>query len=288
MGIKDSLFFRDDWAQPVHKASFTYNFYMDSTEVTQKDFEDLMYETYNAYFTPCWTGQWGESDTHPAYSVNWYDAILYCNARSKRDGLDTVYTYRTRTQKQRDNFKLTRVEIDYSKNGYRLPTEAEWEFACRGGSKSDYYWDKEYLPYPKSAKDSAEISKHAVWVEEDTAHMKVKTQPVASKLPNGYGLYDMIGNVWEWTNTMHYNWETAGINSYNRGDKTNPTGPLFDSDGYYQITRGGSYKEHAGALRSSYRSDASKLYDGKDLGFRCVLVKEGSVTYTHIEDPKEY
>ena len=211
-------------ADPVHQVRFTYNFFMDTTEVTQGDYSSLMSLTYPGYEDPPWPN--GVGSNYPAYSFNWYDAVLYCNARSKSEGLDTVYIFTSITGTPGNGSILSNVVIDYTKTGYRMPTEAEWEYACRAGTKTDYYWG------------TGNIDNYA-WYNvnsNDSAH------PVCEKLPNGYGLYDMSGNVNESCN----DW----FGGYSSDLQEDPVGP---SSGSERIIRGGPWGGGASWLRSASR-----------------------------------
>ena len=135
------------------------------------------------YKTPSWTSS-GRGDDYPAYYINWYDALLYCNARTKFAGrTDTVYKYTSITGTPGNDCTLEDLVIDSSQSGYCLPTDAQWEFACRAGTSTPYYFD------------SASIDNYA-WYE-DNIGTATRPQLVAQKLPNSYGLYDMSGNVSE-------------------------------------------------------------------------------------------
>ncbi len=252
--------------QPAHTVSFTYNFWMDTTEVTQGDYETLMGNTYPGFNSPDWHNPFGVGENYPAYAVTWSDAVLYCNARSKRDGLDTLYTYTGISGTWGNGCELSDVDTDYNKDGYRLPTEAEWEFACRAGSTTDYYWGKNYTDYPETSIDTVEINSYAVWSgiswDLSSDDPGFGTHPVASKLPNSYGLYDMVGNSYEWCNDWYVN--------YSNTDQVDPTGP---DSGDYHSTRGGSWGNHASYLRSSSRTFTTPDYFFNFLGFR-VMHKE--------------
>jgi formylglycine-generating enzyme required for sulfatase activity len=231
-------------AFPVHKVTLSA-FYIDSTEVTQADFQDLMqyYPSVNL--------------NKPQYAVDgasWYDAALYCNARSKRDGLDTVYAYTavTRTGNAPNGIRttnLTGCATHYDRTGYRLPTEAEWEYACRSGTRTSKYWG--------NAQDSLYI-----WASNNAGG---HTNAVAKKLPNAYKLYDMAGNTWEWTNTFTV--------QYTGDAQTDPVGPLTGTSGVQ--LRGAAWHEGYGDVQfySACRHSEGRLggtfYD--NVGFRVVL-----------------
>jgi formylglycine-generating enzyme required for sulfatase activity len=234
---KDSSFSMgyDSWdMKPVHTVSFTHDFWMDTTEVTQNDFAALM------GFNP---SKFPLIIKGPVENVTWFDAALYCNKRSKRDGLDTVYTYTKKSMAGDSCTGLTGILTDYSKNGYRLPTEAEWEYACRAGTSTTYYWG------------SGDIDKYA-WFN---ANSGATIRPVAQKLPNHFGLYDMSGNAWEWCNDYY--------GSYKSGAQTDPHGPLP----YFEcVIRGGAWNYNDDYLSSTNRS---RNLPHNSSGFRCVRLQ---------------
>jgi len=232
--------------QPIHTVTVS-SFYMDTTLVTQGD-----YLTLRGYNPSQYTG-----DTrNPVEQVTWFDAVLYCNARSKRDGKDTVYSY---TAVARDSVwcnNLSGLNADFTKNGYRLPTEAEWEYACRAGTTTDYYWGGNYPPMTSA--DSAALNNHAVWYGDAPNG----TQRVATKQPNPFGLYDMGGNVWEWC----YDWSA----DYTASSQTNPVGP---DTGTLRVLRGGAWLYDCYFVRASFRLSYYPDYQFSPyiyLGFRCV------------------
>ncbi len=243
----------DTYEGPAHMVSFTYDFVIDSTEVTQKSYTDLMSAAYRAHTSPDW-GSHGSGDDHPVYYVNWYDAALYCNARTVAAGYaDTVYGYTSITGTPGNDCVLEGLSIDTSARGFRLPTEAEWEYACRAGSNSRYYWGETV--------DAMTVGSYAWYDGNNTPN---GTKQVAQKMPNNYGLYDMAGNVWEWCNDWYY--------SYSDEAQTDPFGP--DSGWDRRIKRGGSWYFGTTGLRSSHRYH--DLPDGANptVGFRTVLPVE--------------
>lgn len=232
--------------QPVHSVTIS-SFYMDITEVTQADYFALM-KVNPSYFT--------SDSERPVEGVTWFDAVLYCNARSKRDGKDTVYAYTGITGIPGNGCtNLSNLLIDFSKSGYRLPTEAEWEYACRAGSTTDFYWGRNYPP--ATLGDTLTIDSNAVWPHNSGG----TTRPVGSKKPNAWGLYDMSGNVFEWCN----DWDGF----YSSGAQTNPKG-ADTSD--FRVMRGGSWFDFTRYLRSAARfGESPDLHGASNVGFRCVL-----------------
>ncbi len=203
-----------DNERPVHQVTLD-DFWIGRYAVT--------FEEYDAFCAATGRGKpedrgWGRVK-RPVIYVSWDDAVAYCNWRSEREGLEKVY------QIEGEN-----VEANWQAKGYRLPTEAEWEFAARGGLKS------------KGFKYSGGNELDPVgWYEQNS---EGRTHPVGQKLPNELGLYDMTGNVWEWC------WDWYG--DYSPKPQTNPKGP---DTGKYRVLRGGSWSNNDVSCRVTYRND---------------------------------
>jgi formylglycine-generating enzyme required for sulfatase activity len=240
--------------KPVHPVRFTYTFFIDNCAITQKQYLQVM--GLSSGSNPALQNPYGIGDSFPIYNVTWYQAALFCNARSKAQGYDTVYSYTALCQSNPNcPYALENLEIHYEHFGYRLPTEAEWEFACRAGTTTDYFWGTD-----------TSISPNYAWFSSSGC------QKIGLKLPNAFGLYDMAGNVSEWVNDQ--------LGQYPIQPCVDPIGPVslseaqfFAIDGQRPV-RGGSWKTGASFLRSSsrkYEYDTPAKVYAEYIGFRTVL-----------------
>ena len=223
--------------------------------VTISDFQIGLYEVSQAQYASL-MGQNPSStqgDDLPVESVSWTDAIRYCNALSEREGLEAAYRIEGNV-----------VTWNRSANGYRLPTEAEWEYACRAGSSTPFStggnvtatqanW---YTNYPYiDGEGGGPYNRHTV--------------PVTDYEPNAWGLHNMHGNVGEWC------WDALG--SY---DALPADNPASTADGSFRIVRGGSWFDVGKHLRSAYRSVLPAAYRTDNIGFRVVRNTGTNVTGT--------
>jgi formylglycine-generating enzyme required for sulfatase activity len=242
--------------KPAHQVKFTYDYFMDACEITLGEYNRLMGITpsqLNAAQSPV-----AIDDSLPVNYVRWYDAVLFCNAKSKKNGYDTVYSFSAVcNSSQTCPYVLENCSAHYDRLGYRLPTEAEWEFACRAGTGTDYFWNS----------SGASNGDYAWFVENS----KDQPHPVGTKLPNAFGLYDMAGNLAEWVN----DW----CGAYPDSLAVNPVGPTALTLEQFELSwqrpiRGGCYSLGSSFLRSSNRSGAYPVIattSNKHIGFRTVI-----------------
>ena len=218
----------DSDEQPAHQVSVS-GFLIDVHEVTQENYEKLMGKNPAKFKNP-------ES---PVERASWVSAAQYCNMRSSMEGFQPCYDPQT-------------YRCDFQANGYRLPTEAEWEYACRAGTRTPWSFGS----------NEAELGKRA-WFK---ANGEKTTHAVAGKDPNPWGLYDMHGNVAEWCNDFY-------AESYEHGEGAlDPSGP---ASGEERVLRGGSWKSSPDSCRSSARYSeppgfADVCFGYEAYGFRCV------------------
>jgi len=287
---------------PVH-AVYLDSFFMSKFEITNQQYCDYLNSAYDAcdikvdnsivYATSDDSNSFPYCDTHshsafsqidynyvsetfsvrfkggrdmsddPMVNVSWYGAAVYCNWRSQQEGYRALY-----------DLSDPNWPCDFSKNGYRLATEAEWEYAARGGEHSPYYrfpWgdtishsqanyvaEPSLLPYDVSPPEGGY---HPTWNDGIAPY----TSPAGSFSANGYGLYDMAGNVREWCNDW-FDW-----NYYDTSPYDNPEGPASET---YRVLRDGGWLNRADICRVAFRDDGSFGTPGYRfgyLGFRIVL-----------------
>jgi len=218
LGSPDSEKGRDD-DETQHQVTLTKPFYMGRTEVTQGQWKKVSR-------TEPWKAEQYvlEGDDNPAVYVSWDDAVEFCEKLSSMEG-----------------------------KVYRLPTEAEWEFACRGGTKTAFSFGD----------DEAELSKYAWWggfVGNGNARDEQYAHRVPQKLPNPYGLLDMHGNVWEWCSDWYADYPSTLL--------SDPRGP---SSGSSRVLRGGSWYVDQYFVRCARRNGLTPVFRSYYVGFRVVL-----------------
>jgi len=226
----------DRYGDEVRHAVVLSPFWIDTVAVLRSDFLGLM-----GYEPPADSCQ----GRCPVTGVNWFEAVLYCNARSHAVGWDTVYRY---SGIVRDSTGIVTSLKDFSRcgssDGYRLPAEAELEAAVRAGNAGAWFWG-----------DSSASPDYAWYA----ANADQGPLPVAMRNPNAWGLYDMAGNVWEWAEDWYGAYGVSGERN-----------PLNDSLGTFRVLRGGCWKSPVTLLRSAYRNGGAPSYRAATVGFRCV------------------
>jgi formylglycine-generating enzyme required for sulfatase activity len=230
MGSPASEFARGN-EETQHRVTLTRDFYIQATEVTQGQFQDVM--GYNP------SSSTGCGRDCPVEQVSWHEAAAYCNALSSREGLGQCYGCNG-SGRDVTCSPSNRYSTPYSCSGYRLPTEAEWEYAARAGTTGPSYGDLSAV----------------AWYSDNSGDT---THRVGQKRANAWGLYDMLGNVWEWC----HDWG----GDYPGGSVTDPSGPDAGSS---RVIRGGSWYSNARNVRAAYRNGNTPGNRNRYFGLRPV------------------
>lgn len=239
--------------KPVHKVTLN-SFYICEHELTVKEYREYVKaenknmpnppneEWMNShvdtkkYYVSSGKKWWGWNDLDPIHNITWYEAVDYCNWLSKKEGLQQAYY-----KNEDDGW-----ELDLAKNGYRLPTEAEWEYAAIGGSKTQNF-----------AYSGSNTPTEIAWFTDSGKQL----HEVGKKAPNELGIYDMSGNSYEWCYDYYDN------KYYEQKVNDNPLGPKV---GTARVCRGGSFLGTTETLRITKRFYNSPDYKTQSLGFRVV------------------
>jgi formylglycine-generating enzyme required for sulfatase activity len=263
----DSLGDGLDYELPVHTVTISA-FYMDQYEVTKALWDEVNAFNDGNGYSYSNTGQ-SKAASHPVHTVSWYDVVKWCNARSEMDGLTPVYyTDADFTEV----YKTGEVApfADWSANGYRLPTEAEWEKAARGGAAGQRFPSGDTITHSNANYISSSSSLPAYDTSSTSgshpdfsAGEPPNTSPVGYFAPNGYGLFDMAGNIYEWC------WDWLSESYYGSSPAIDPRGPDFGDYGT-RVLRGGSWAGTASFMRVADRFNNAQYYVGNFIGFRCV------------------
>ena len=222
-----------------HEVSITRPFYLGVYVVTQAEYEKVMGNN-PSYFSAKDTGKDSVKDMDtsrfPVETVSWDDAVAFCKKLSELP----------------EEKKAGRV--------YRLPTEAEWEYACRAGTKTVFHYGDSL------SSRQANFNGEYPYGGADKGPFLARTAKVGSYAANGFGLYDMHGNVWEWCQDWH------DANYYKNSPREDPPGPAQASA---RVVRGGGWGDHGGDCRSAGRIGGEPGFRGSGLGFRVAAVQSG-------------
>ncbi len=259
MGSPDSEAWRSE-DETQHTVTVS-DFYISPYELTQAEYEAVMGENPSNF----------SGEDLPVENLSWFDAVAYCNGRSQQEGLTPAYTIDGRN-----------VAWNREADGYRLPTEAEWEYACRAGTETPFNTENSpsaeevnyYGHYPYEIEGNYFSQEN---LDTKPGQYRETTVPVGSFSPNAFGLYDMHGNVSEWV------WDYYG--AYGTEEQTDPTGP---DSGSLRVYRGGGWNDFAKNMRSAYRATLEPELMSFNIGLRLVrnaAAGSGTVSGGAAENP---
>lgn len=248
----------NDYESPVHSV-YVSAFYMGEYEVTKALWDDVRAWGLNNGYTDLPVGG-GKGANHPVHTVTWYAIVKWCNARSQKEGLQPCYTVDGATYKVGNSAP----ECNWNASGYRLPSEAEWEKAARGGFSGKRFPWGDTITHSQANYRSLNIYSYDVSPTREyhptyNAGAHPYTSPVGSFAANSYGLYDMAGNAYEWC------WDWFSSDYYETSLGTDPHGPESGSDRSF---RSGGWAGHARSARCGYRNRFGPGAAYNYLGFR--------------------
>jgi len=259
-------------------------FYMDATEVTKGEWDVVAaWASIHGYDITPVVGGGVKGPSHPVWNASWYCAVKWANAKSEMNGLTPAYYT---DSSQTIVYRGGDVDVDvgwvkWDANGYRLPTEAEWEWAARGGYEGRRFAWGDTISFANANYRSGAGEGGPAYDLGDgagngglhPAYIVLPspfTSPVGSFAPNSYGLYDVSGNLYEWV------WDVYGVGYYEQqmllSPSVNPHGPtIAEAAGTGRILRGGSYGADGKRNRVDYRSPTDPSHNNVDRGFRLVM-----------------
>ena len=247
-----------------HEVTLTKGFYLGKYPVTQERYEAVMGTNPSYYTTP--VSPEASTANRPVEHVSWYNTLIFCNKLSIAEGLSPAYRIAGNTDPK--DWGSTPITWDHplrltwdavvmvtGSTGYRLPTEAQWEYACRAGTTTAFNWSSDYIDGSKANYREDHVDANNL-VEGTWLY---RTTEVGSYAPNAWGLYDMHGNVCEWC------WDRYG--SYSSDTYTDPTGAIYGDN---RIIRGGSWDSPGQGVRSARRANVYPTDGIYSYGFRIL------------------